>query len=87
MMQSSEQLTLRQWMQAEFGGLREDRSTESYALEFLRTAQANLKLAQEKARLAHAAGQLTYFAGWVRELLEKLPKQIEQIEKLSKQQE
>lgn len=38
---------LRDWMEKNVGGLREDRSTESYALEFLRTAHSNLILSQK----------------------------------------
>lgn len=39
---------LREWMERNIGGLRDDRSTESYALEFLKTDHANLALAHRR---------------------------------------
>jgi len=36
--------TLREWMATNVGGLREDRSTASYALEFLKTSKANAEM-------------------------------------------
>ena len=35
---------LREWMNANIRGLREDRSTASYALEFLKTSKANAEM-------------------------------------------
>ena len=35
---------LREWMQANIGGLKDDRSAASYALEFLMTSKANAEI-------------------------------------------
>lgn len=35
---------LREWMEENIGGIREDRSAAGYALEFLKTAKANTEL-------------------------------------------
>lgn len=40
---------LREYMQETFGALRDDRSTASYALEFLKTERANLLMAQGRS--------------------------------------
>lgn len=39
---------LREYMQQKYGGLRDDRSTASYALEFLKTAEANHEQASKR---------------------------------------
>jgi hypothetical protein len=43
---------LRAYMQENYKGLRADRSTESYALEFLKTGDKNLALASSKVHLS-----------------------------------
>ena len=42
---------LRRWMDDNIRGLRDDRSTASYALEFLWTTHRNLRLASERNHL------------------------------------
>lgn len=49
---------LREWMQATFGGIRDDRSDESHALEHLKTLKSNLDLAQTRGQLNTALSEL-----------------------------
>lgn len=72
---------LRDYMQNEFRGLRSDRSTCSYALEFLRTSQSNLRMAHERIAITLAIDglkrSLEYFDGhrsWLDEAMSKLKK-------------
>ncbi len=62
---------LREWMQQTFGGLRDDRSDESYALEFLKTTKANLELAQKRCHLDICLTGLNDHLTWVKGLLER----------------
>ena len=62
----SDEQELRTYMETEIGGLREDRSTCSYALEFLKTERANRELAQAKANLTAAAGALVTYMEYLR---------------------
>jgi hypothetical protein len=55
-------------MEETFKGLRAERSDESYALEFLKTGQENLKLSQARANLNIGLHELSYHLDWVKEL-------------------
>lgn len=49
---NTDEETLRQWLDANYKGLHSDRSTASYALEFLKTERANLAMYRAKANIA-----------------------------------
>jgi hypothetical protein len=49
---------LREYMESEMRGLRPDRSTYSYALEFLKTERHNRRIAEARADVATALGNI-----------------------------
>jgi hypothetical protein len=80
---------LRDYLEKTFGGLREDRSTESYALEFLKTERANLLLSQKRANLTLAATSIAHCASWLKEIMpraEKLAEEVSYLEDRSSHQ-
>ncbi len=83
---SSEDQELRAWMQSQYGGLVDDRSTASYALEFLKTADSNLKLAQVRSNLALTCKEIERFVDYMeycRKWLDELtPRAIELCDKV-----
>jgi len=67
---------LRKWMESKFGTLQENRDTESYALEFLKTTDANLKYHQQKTTVDIIVNNLS-------QQIEKLTVEIESLKKFS----
>lgn len=65
---------LREWMELNIGGLRSDRSTASYALEFLKTAHSNIKKARACVSIALALEGLNGHISWLKEGIERLEK-------------
>ncbi len=63
---------LREWMQTTYGGLRDDRSTASYALEALKTERHNRMLHAAKANLTMAVEQLTQVHDWIARSLDDI---------------
>ena len=70
---------LRDWMDKYIWGLRNDRSTASYALEFLKTGRRNLEL-------CHSRTMLSIMLSDAREIFERVPKAQELCLELEKNQ-
>jgi hypothetical protein len=65
-MPDEDEIALRKWMEETFGTLRDDRSTASYALEFLKTGQANLL---EEIRLVRIKMAVDGYSYWSEEVV------------------
>ena len=63
---------LRDYMETTSGGLRPDRSTASYALEFIKTARHNMQHYAAKADLTQAVQQLEMAKGWAERAFNEL---------------
>ena len=68
----NEDKALRQWMEENYGGLREDRSTASYALEFLKTERHNRAMHSARANLTMAVEQLDNVFDWVEKSFDEI---------------
>jgi hypothetical protein len=65
---------LREYMEGTQKSLRPDRSTASYALEFLKTERANYQYHAARSNMTQAVAQLEMARGWVERALTELLK-------------
>jgi hypothetical protein len=78
---------LGEYMEEAYGGLKPGRSVASYALEFLKTEQANRQYFAACSDLTAAASNLEYYLGWVETEIAKIPKLAEKVVALKKLKE